>query len=308
MKSISCDSLRLSLHEPLDGFYQGTRFDRSGVFGSVSFGGVEFCAPWYERYDTFMHDAVLGPAEEFSPIFLPAPSSPRAVLKIGVGLLSISDDGPYDRFRLYEIADPGEWSLEHTADSVSFCHVMPGYYKYKKKVRLLSGSSFEISHELFASEGQLEGDVYNHNFFTLGLLATSIGRQIDFPYQANGDWRAEYDTVSLEASVPEAPHCPPASGFRFHRALEKGESVYMGNIRAVSPVHTPYEILIRETALPGCAAPARLTPTVHVHGSVPVLRSVMWANHRIACIEPYNAFSALTGHPFSWTIRYDLSL
>ena len=133
MKSISCDSLRLSLHEPLDGFYQGTRFDRSGVFGSVSFGGVEFCAPWYERYDPFMHDAVLGPAEEFSPIFLPAPSSPRAVLKIGVGLLSLPDDGPYDRFRLYEIADPGEWSLEHTADSVSFCHVVPGYYKYIKK-------------------------------------------------------------------------------------------------------------------------------------------------------------------------------
>ena len=308
MKSISCDSLRLSLHEPLDGFYQGTRFDRSGVFGSVSFGGVEFCAPWYERYDPFMHDAVLGPAEEFSPIFLPAPSGPKAVLKIGVGLLRLPDDGPYDRFRLYEIADPGEWSLENTADSVSFCHVVPGYYKYIKKVRLLSGSSFEISHELFASEGQLEGDVYNHNFFTLGLLATSTGRQIDFPYQANGDWRAEYDSVSLEASAPEAPHCPPATGFRFHRALEKGESVYMGNIRAASPVHTPYEILIRETALPGCAAPARLTPTVHVHGSVPVLRSVMWANHRIACIEPYNAFSALTGHPFRWTIRYDLSL
>ena len=82
------------MHEPLDGFYQGTRFDRSGVFGSVSFGGVEFCAPWYERYDPLMHDAVLGPAEEFSPIFLPAPSSPRAVLKIGVGLLRFRMTAP----------------------------------------------------------------------------------------------------------------------------------------------------------------------------------------------------------------------
>ncbi len=308
MKSISCDSLKISLHEPLDGFYQGTRFDRSGVFGSVSFGGIEFCAPWYERYDPLMHDAVLGPAEEFSPIFLPAPSGRRFVLKIGVGLLRVPYDCPYDRFRLYEIADPGEWSQEHTADSVSFCHVLPGYYKYIKKVRLLSGFSFEISHELFAAEGQLKGDVYNHNFFTLGLLATSTGRQIDFPYLVHGDWRAEYDAVTLEASVPGTPRCPSASGFRFHRALEKGESVYMGNICAASFGNTPYELIIRETALTGSAAPVHLKPTVRVHGSVPVLRSVMWANHRIACIEPYNAFSALTGHPFRWTIRYDLSL
>lgn len=302
MKSVSCESLRLSLHEPADGFYQGTRFDRSGVFGSVSFGGIEFCAPWYERYDPFMHDAVIGPAEEFSPIFLPG----SMILKIGVGLLRLPDEAPYDRFRLYEIADPGEWSVEQTADSVRFRHTMPGYYIYKKEVRVLSGSSFEITHEVSASEAQLDGDVYNHNFFTLGLLSTSPGRQIDFPYQARGDWRAQYDSVAL---TPQ--------GFRFSRTLQKGESVYMGNIHAASALaqdrpspfgHTPYELSICETALPGGVSSAQITPTVHVHGSVPVLRSVMWANHRIACIEPYNAFCAIPGHPFRWTIRYDLSV
>jgi hypothetical protein len=296
----------------MDGFYQGTRFDRSGVFGSVSFGGIEFCAPWYERYDPFMHDAVLGPAEEFSPIFLPschfdqAKRAEKSVLKIGVGLLRLPDDAPYDRFRLYEIINPGEWSVEQTADSVRFRHVIPGSYIYKKEVRLLSGSSFEISHELSASEEQLDGDVYNHNFFTLGLLSTGPGRCIDLPYQARGDWRAQYDSVAL---TPQ--------GFRFSRTLQKGESVYMGNIRAASAPaqdrpgpfgHTPYELTISETALPGGASSAQITPTVRVHGSVPVLRSVMWANHRIACIEPYNAFCAIPGHPFRWTIRYDLSV
>ena len=284
MKTVSCESLRLSLHEPTDGFYQGTRFDRSGVFGSVSFGGIEFCAPWYERYDPFMHDAVIGPAEEFSPFFLPS----GAVLKIGVGLLK-ADDAPYDRFHLYEVEDPGEWSVEQEVNTVRFCHVMRGYYKYIKEVRLLGGNSFEIRHALTA-EIPLEGDVYNHNFFTLGLLSVGPGREISFPCPAAGDWRAQYDYVAL---TPE--------GFRFSRTLQKGESVYMGNIKAASNV-TPYELTVRETGLQG------ITPTVHVQGSVPIDRSVMWSNHRIACIEPYNTFSIAPGQSFSWTLCYTLDL
>lgn len=287
MKTVSCESLRLSLHEPTDGFYQGTRFDRSGVFGSVSFGGMEFCAPWYERYDPFMHDAVLGPAEEFSPVFLPS----GAVLKIGVGLLK-ADDAPYDRFHLYEVEDQGEWSVQQEENAVRFCHVMRGYYNYIKEVRLLGGNSFEISHELSACEAQLDGDVYNHNFFTLGLLATGPGRHIDLPCRVVGDWRAPYESVAL---TPQ--------GFRFSRILQKGESVFMGNIKAEAfETGTPYELSIRETGLPG------VTPTVHVQGSVPIDRSVMWANHRIACIEPYNTFRIAPSRTHSWTVRYTLEL
>ena len=60
--------MTLELHHPLDGYYQGTRFDRSGVFKSLVFKGVEMCGEWFQKYSPTMHDAVLGPAEEFSPV------------------------------------------------------------------------------------------------------------------------------------------------------------------------------------------------------------------------------------------------
>lgn len=67
--------MTLELHTPQDGFYKGTRFDRGGVFKSLVFGGVEMCGQWFENYSPTMHDAVLGPAEEFSPMpVTPGPS------------------------------------------------------------------------------------------------------------------------------------------------------------------------------------------------------------------------------------------
>ena len=39
---------------------------------------------------------------------------------------------------------------------------------------------------------------------------------------------------------------------------------------------------------------------VHIEGDLPVTRTVLWANHRIACLEPYNTIQT----PVRWTIRY----
>lgn len=165
-------------------------------------------------------------------------------------------------------------------------------------------NSFEISHKL-ASELPLKGEVYNHNFFTMGLVSTGPGREIYLPYKAVGLWRAPYESVilgSIDSKLPmeKADADSAVYGFRFIRTLKKGETVFIGDIHAASGT-TPYEVCIRETSLKG------VTPTVHIRGTVPVSHSVMWSNHRIACIEPYNIFTALPGHPFHWSIRYTLS-
>ena len=49
MIELSSKDLKLVLHHPEDGFYQGTRFDRSGVFDSILFHGVEMAGRWFER-------------------------------------------------------------------------------------------------------------------------------------------------------------------------------------------------------------------------------------------------------------------
>ncbi|MBQ9410096.1 MAG: hypothetical protein IJU21_00650 [Bacteroidales bacterium] len=271
------------LHHPLDGYYQGTRFDRSGVFKSLVFKGREMCGEWFEAYSPTMHDAVLGPAEEFSVI--PGsdsviPGSDRKshiLLKPGVGLIDIGTE-PYERFRLYKIVDPGRWEV----DGMRFRHIMEGYYDYTKEITVTGENSFRISHRMQA-DIPIEGDVYNHNFFTFGKFQTSPSRRIDFPFTPEGTWRAEYDSVGFTES-----------GIRFSRQLQKGESVYTGNIHEAGKEGMPYEMSISEGPL-----------RVHIRGDVPATKTVLWANHRIACLEPYNKLSIAPGQSFCWNIEYE---
>ena len=55
----------------------------------------------------------------------------------------------------------------------------------------------------------------------------------------------------------------------------------------------PYDLTLAEAPL-----------SVHIVGDVPALRTAFWSNHRIACPEPFNAFHAVPGKPFCWTLQY----
>ena len=268
----------LELHHPLDGYYEGTRFDRSGIFKSLVFNGMELCAPWFEQYLPKKHDAVLGPAEEFSLL-----RAGDCWLKPGVGLLEPTPE-PYDRFKLYTVVDPGRWDVEDRGTSSFFYHALDGYYFYTKEIRIVSDCSFEINHELKVLI-PWDGTVYNHNFFTMGKMETGPSRIIDFPFQPEGTWRATYDSVAFTRR-----------GVRFSRKLREGESVYSGDIHKAGESGMPYDIILREGPL-----------SVHIQGDIPVTHAVLWANHRIACVEPYNNLKAGPGETLRWTIRYQFS-
>ena len=265
--------MKLELHLPSDGFYRGTRFDHSGIFRSLEYKGVELCGPWFQHYDPYLHDAVQGPAEEFSPITLDG-----YWLKTGVGLLK-QDGEPYDRFKRYQVADPGRWEV----GGMRFLHHLDTFYDYEKEKAVTGENRFEIRHTLHTFV-PMKGDVYNHNFFTMGKMAVTPSRLIDFPFSPQGDWRAAYDSVGFTSG-----------GIRFFRALQEGESVYTGNIHRAGEEGMPYEMTLREGNL-----------SVSVKGDVPVFKTVLWANHRIACLEPYNRIDLAPGESIRWKIEYTL--
>ena len=339
MLSMTTNRMRLELHHPEDGFYRGTRFDRSGVFDSLLFDGMELCGRWFPRYDPYLHDTVCGPAEEFSPVFLTpgqaggngsdmqveegdmkgtslcrdgkgtaggigavtsaGPERTALVVKVGVGLLALDAD-PYDRFKLYNIVDPGEWTVEATPESVLFRHKLAGYYVYEKEIAITGEAAFMIRHSL-STQIPMKGEVYNHNFFTLGRLETTPDRQIRFPFQPEGIWRAQYDSVHFTKD-----------GIGFTRKLQEGESIFTGNIHEVGREGMPYDMTIRELSagagqtMPGAtdAEPKGKAIAVHITGNVPVTHTVLWANHRIACLEPYNALDVGPGETFRWAVGY----
>ena len=294
MISINNKSLSITLHAPdgEKGYYRGTRFDWAGVFESIQYRGCNYAEPWFEKYNPVAHDAVCGPAEEFSPIGLDEAAPGEPFLKIGVGMLE-KMEGEYDRFKLHTILDPGTRSVEVTSDSIRQVHHLEsdrGYaYEYVKEVRLTGENSFCISHKLLNKGSKtLKGDVYNHNFFTLGLLETGASRQLDFPFNPEGDWRAEYSEVGFVDN-----------GIRFARTLQKGESVYTGNLHEAGKglAGSPNVFELRET---------KTGRGVRSECKLPMTKAVFWSYHLIACIEPYIDFNIAPGESFDFEIDYTL--
>ena len=73
----------------------------------------------------------------------PNPAGP--FIKIGIGVLR-KDDGNYDHYKLYEVVDPGKWSVRKGGDFVEFTQELAdpssGYgYTYRKTVRLTKGAA-----------------------------------------------------------------------------------------------------------------------------------------------------------------------
>lgn len=296
MLTISNNALKISVHAPdgETGYYRGTRFDRAGVFESIVYRGCNYCEPWFESYSPIMHDAVCGPAEEFSPIGLEGTEAGDPFLKIGVGVLERLDNEPYDRFRLHRILEEGERKTETGQDYIRLTHRIDsetGYgYEYVKEIILTSEHSFVIRHCLKnIGKKALKGDVYNHNFFTLGLLQTGPSRTVDFPFQPEGDWRAEYSEVGFTGS-----------GIRFSRVLKKGESVFTGNIhqagRGLDGSPNAFVLSDQQTGR-----------SVKMYCATPMTRTVFWSNHRIACLEPYIDFDIRPGEIFDFEINYILA-
>ena len=295
MIKITNNTLTITLHTPdsVKGYYRGTRFDWAGVFESIIYRGCNYCEEWFENYSPTMHDAVCGPAEEFSPIGLEEAKAGDPFLKIGVGILERIDDEPYDRFRLHRIIHEGERSVESGEDFVRFTHRIDsdsGYgYEYIKEIVITSGSSFCIRHRIQNTGARtMKGDVYNHNFFTLGLLQTGPGRQMDFPFKPEGDWRAEYTEVGFTEN-----------GIRFTRELRKGESVFTGNLHEAGRGLTgsPNKFELREI---------QTGRGVRISCAIPMTKTVFWSNHRIACLEPYIDFDIKPGCDFTFEICYTL--
>lgn len=282
--------LELCFPDMENGYYRATRFDHSGVFRRISVGDFVLADEWFDAYDPYKHDAVCGASEEFGQSGYDEAEVGDVFLKPGVGLLLKKDDSDYDHFRMYEVEDPGMWTVTNDEDTAVFVHVVDSNgwgYIYEKTVRVLDGCSFEISHRLCnTGNRKIEGRTYNHNFFTFGGSCPGPEFHVDFPFGPCGDWRSEYDSVILTDG-----------GIRYLRPLVKGESVFMGNLEPSDGSEVTGEVF-RISA--GGRQVRFLTDSPFDHIE-------FWSNHRVGCVEPFIPYSLETGDEFEWTYVFEIS-
>src|SRR5258706_1582932 len=294
---ISNGSIRAELYLPdaVNGYYRATRFDWSGVIASLECKGHNFLGVWFPKYDPNLHDSITGPVEEFrsgeSALGYQEAKAGGTFIRIGVGVLRKPDEPNFQRFKTYEIVDPGKWTIRTAADSVEFVHVVGGAasmeyaYRYRKVVRLVKDQPrMTIEHSLKNTGTKLiETNVYNHNFFVIDGQPTSPDFVVRFPFELKAD--------------PDLGDLAETRGKEliYRQVLPAGKSVaaLLSGFGADST---------------GFGIPGENRKTgagVRVTGDGPLSKMYFWSIRTVLSPEPYIDMQIEPGAEFQWNLNYD---
>jgi hypothetical protein len=308
---ISNGILSATIHppDPANGFYRGTRFDWSGVLGSLRFAGHDYYGPWFNKTDATVHDfifrgqdiiagpasAITGPVEEFSTheegLGFAEAKAGGTFLKIGVGVLRKPDDAKYDMFRSYEIVDHGKWTVQATATSVVFTQrVMDpqsGYgYLYEKTVRLVPGKPEMLIEHRLTNTGKrpIESSVYDHNFLVLDHQTTGPDFAVTVPFTIHPAKPYRTDLGKVEGNK-----------ISYVKKLE-GRDIFGVAIAGFGKTASDYKISIENR---------KLGVGMKISGDQPLESEELWSIRTILAMEPFIHMSIAPGHSFQWKYTYD---
>ena len=282
----------LLLPDARNGYYRGTRFDWSGAISSLQFKGHEYFGKWFDRYDPKIHDAIMGPVEEFLTngmgLGYQEAKPGESFVKIGVGAIRKPEEPSFQQFHTYDIVDNGKWTIHKTADAVEFTQELSdtrGYaYIYKKTVRLAPGPELVLEHSLRnTGKKAIATSVYEHNFYMLDHQPVGPDYSVRFPF--------EIHTLADLHGVAEAR----GKDFIYLKELPEGQS-------AATPMEgfgeTPRDYDIRvENRKAGIG--------VRQTSDRPIAKLYFWSIRTTVCPEAFIDLKAEPGQEVKWRIRYE---
>ncbi|AWV99303.1 hypothetical protein [Arcticibacterium luteifluviistationis] len=273
------------------GYYQGTRFDWSGVVSELEYGGHSFFGVWNPKFEEGLHDAIMGPVEEFTVIGYDEANVGETFLKIGVGELEKPKETSYSRFKTYQIKNHGKRKVKVGKDQVQFTQNLKmsnGYaYHYSKKMKL-ERSNLILSHSLKnTGDKAIKTSVYNHNFFMIDNEPTNANIKTSFVFdiKPEGMVKGFGSTASIEDNA-----------IVFNRAVSASESVFSSEVTGFGSTSKDYDILIENL---------KTKAGVHITSDRPINNMVFWACATTSCPEPYTKVEVQPGETFTWTINYE---
>jgi hypothetical protein len=286
-------TMRVDLPDPAKGYYRGTRFDWSGQVSSLRYAGHEYFGQWFPKYDPKLHDAIMGPVEEFRSadggIGYDEAQTGGSFIRIGVGVVRRPDDAPFQPFRTYEILDPGKWSVRRSAGSIEFTHELTsdfGYgYIYRKTLRLTPGKPvLTIEHSLRnTGKKAIVTAQYNHNFFVMDGKPTGPAASVQFAFEP----RATADLKGM-AEVR-------GKRLVYLKELEPGQSTFT-QLEGYGRTARDYDLRLEHK---GAGIGVRIT------GDRPIGKFVYWSIRTTFCPEPYIDLRAEPGGETSWSYTYE---
>ncbi|HUX59333.1 MAG TPA: glycosyl hydrolase family 28-related protein [Bacteroidales bacterium] len=284
-------SMKLYLPDAKKGIYRATRFDWSGLIGSVQYKGHEYFGPWNDSHDPLRAADVVGPAESSKDGGLGYDEALPGgkFIRLGVGIIQKGDEPQYDQhIETYKILDHGKWKIDKGDDWITFTHTIKsdfGYsYVYEKTVRL-NEKGFHIEHRLQnTGEKKIEIDQYNHNFFVIDNQISGPSFKVKYPFgvKTTNDTKGLVKVAGLD--------------IEFLKDFEKGESVFV-ELEGFKPsvLHNKFSI---ENTKTGAG--------VLVSIDQPITRAQFWAKNTTLCPEHFIQLSIEPNKEQTWTSKYIL--
>ena len=280
-----------------DSFYRGTRFDQSGVIGSLTLGHQNFYGPWFDRVSPEIMDyaftpegvvggpdsAISGPVEEFAPVGFDQAKTGDTFMKIGVGLLKKPDNAPYNHYRIYQVVDAGVRSTGRDATSITFAQDVTSAFRYQKAIRLIPGKAEMRIEHVLTNQGntRLTTTVYDHNFLKLSPGNADIAVTLPFP---------------VTPDKAPAPALVKITGHRIaYRRPLAGNEVVSFLVQGFGSHVSDYDIRVDD---------AKTGAGVRMVGDNPLVKLNVWSIRTAMAVEPYIAIDLLPGASKRWTYTY----
>lgn len=288
---ISNDIISATLYLPdvENGYYRGSRFDWAGQINALKYKGHSFFGSWFDHYDPYLHDAIMGPVEAFDPIgYDDAPVGGRFV-KIGIGALEKPEEKNYFFANAYKLVNPGKWEIKKASDKIKFTHTLNDTtisYVYTKTVQLTEGKPELVLYHTLKNTGKktIETNVMNHNFFVIDSQVTSSDFEIDLPFEP----------VVAPSNDPKAATIQ-GKQILLEDGDPKGKDFYLGPITGYSDTEEDYNITVSNK---------KTGTSVNIKADKPFSRLAFWATVKTVCPEPFIHVKAEPGKEFSWKIIY----
>lgn len=272
------------------GYYQGTRFDWSGNIASLEYNGHNYFGQWFSEYSPGIHDVIMGPVEEFAPLDYSEIKPGGSFIKIGVGVVYKQDDKPYEFSRLYQLLNPGKWTVKKKADQVLFIHDLSDKahsYHYEKTVSLIKNKPELVLYHILKNTGAgiIETNVYDHNFFVIDKHPIGPGLVVKLPFNLKGNGVGFGELAEIQGNQ-----------ISFLRTIGKGEEVECFSLEGYGSGAADYEITI-ENRITGAG--------VKITCDQPFLKLAFWACSTTLCPEPYIKIKVEPGKEIKWSIKYE---
>jgi hypothetical protein len=285
----------LNLPDPERGYYRGTRFDWSGQIPELEYMGHSYFGEWNQApYSPTLHDAIMGPVEEFltngAGLGYAEAKAGETFVKIGVGAIRKPEEKAFRQFQTYEIADPGKWTIQKRSDAVVFTQTVTdaasGYaYVYTKTVRLAKGKPQLVLEHRLTNTGKkaIESDVYEHNFYVIDKQPVGPEIVVKFPFDvhAAGDFHGLAETKGHQLV--------------YLKELQRGQTA-QSELTGFGSSPKDYNIVEENL---------RTHAGVRQTSDRPVVRINYWSIRSTACPEAYIHMNIAPGKDFAWKIVYD---